>query len=199
MTSNQQVVRALKTTCDRVANNPRRQVSSPPSAFRRNPDIQTRPRRPRQDPDGPDSAPDLDPQVPGGTLTVATYWLRGCYQDVRRSRSLRRLLGASLRRQRTFKFQNSGRQAASVFCAFGYAAQSFACRSDACPAQSSNRTQHLAQHDKLQRVQSRSRTSNSARGCRRWHLQQSRMAPCKSSWTSPLRRCSVHTQTVHAM
>ena len=168
-----------------------RQVSSPPNAFRRNPDIQTRPRRPRLSPRfGPPS---------GGTLTMATYWLRGCYQDVRRSRSLRRLLGASLRRHRTFKFQNSGRQAASVFCTFSYAAQSFACRSGAGPAHSSNRTQHLAQHDKLQRVQCRSRTSNSARGCRRWHLQQSRVAPCKSSWTSPLRRCSVHTRTVHAM
>ena len=105
------------------------------------------------------------------------------------------LLGSSFTRHRTLKCQNSGRLAASVFCAFGYAAQSFACTSGACPAQSSNRTQHQAQR----RVQCRSRTSNSARGCRRWHLQQSRMAPCKSSWTSPLRRCSVHTRTVHAM
>ena len=105
------------------------------------------------------------------------------------------LLRSSLKPHRTLMFKFQGWLAESVFCAFGYAAQSFACRSSACPAHSSNRTQHQAQR----RVQCRSRTSNSARGCRRWHLQQSRMAPCKSSWTSPLRRCSVHTRSVHAM
>ena len=100
--SNQQVGRALKTTCDRVANNPDkfRALLAHPDVIQTSkphPDIQTRPRR---EPDGPDKTgtAQTQPQIwihvwipewtdPSGDVTVSCSLVVFCAPTLRSARS----------------------------------------------------------------------------------------------------------------